>query len=65
MMTQTYWHAIRYATYWAVYPDGRRCSVTLEDAKAFGDVWEKEENVRVVTVMRDGSIEIIGQIESE
>lgn len=64
MNSKPYRYPLRYATYWAVYPDGRRCSVTLEDAKAFGGAWEKE-GVRVVTVRRDWAIEIIGQIESE
>jgi hypothetical protein len=28
--------------YYAVYPGGRRCSVTLEDAKKYGAAWREE-----------------------
>ena len=28
--------------YYAVYPGGRRCSVTLADAQAYGDAWRRE-----------------------
>lgn len=28
--------------YYAVYPNGRRCSVTAADAEAYGETWRKE-----------------------
>ncbi len=52
------------ATYWAVYPDGRRCEVTLADAKAFGDEWGKQ-NIQVKTVVRVALIECVGIVECD
>jgi len=62
MMTWFYTHSAPVASYWAVYPDGRRCSVTLDDAKAFGFEWEKT-GVRVVTVIRIQPIQAVGELE--
>jgi hypothetical protein len=35
--------------YYAVYPDGRRCEVNLEDLEKYGKRWESEEGVTIET----------------
>ena len=50
------------AEYFAVYSDGRACSVSKMDALRFEDAWRKE-GVRVVTRVYRESVRVIGQLE--
>jgi hypothetical protein len=50
------------AEYFAVYPDGRRCSVDKYDARRFEDEWRKE-GVRVVTSIVRQALRVIGDLE--
>jgi len=50
------------AEYFAIYPDGRRCSVSKFDALRLEDAWRKE-GVRVVTRVYYESLRVIGELQ--
>jgi hypothetical protein len=54
-------YPVEQLSYFAVYPDGRRCSVTAADAQTFGARWE-EDGVKVVTECREVQVPIVGQL---
>jgi hypothetical protein len=49
--------------YFAVYPGGRRCEVTLQDALTFGKKWEGEDDVRLITKLVSSPAPVLGTLE--
>ncbi len=56
------WVAVGVVTYLAVYPDGRRCSVTFEDAHRYHEQWTRE-GVKVVTRLERCAYPLVGELE--
>ena len=48
-------HLVQEVRYFAVYPDGRRVSVTEEAAIVYGAAWLRDDGVKVVTQIRTRS----------
>lgn len=49
--------------YYAVYPDGRRCRVSMQDALDFADKWKNEDDVRVITKLERVPHPVVGTLE--
>ncbi len=49
--------------YYAVYPNGRRCRVSMQDAVSFADKWKNEFDVRVITRLERTPYPVIGTLE--
>ena len=52
------------ASYFAVYPDGRRCSVTLESIDRNFYQWQ-DEGIRILTVVTHGKAPVFHDEETD
>ena len=48
--------------YYAVYPDGRRVSVTPEDIAEYGDTWQEKDGLQIETLVSWESVAIFGTV---
>lgn len=48
--------------YYVVYPNGRRCLVTLADAQAYGEVWLKKEGIVFETDVEEKVVPRLGKL---
>lgn len=55
--------AVASVRYFAVYPGGRRVSVTLESALLHGDRWAREEGVELLTVVTHEDAPVCGNLQ--
>ncbi len=53
------------ARYYAVYPSGRRCEVSLADVERLGEKWEAEEGVTIETDVDYSKAKLFGKINYE
>lgn len=52
----------RIVKYFAVYPGGRRCEVTQQQALDHADKWKNEDDVRVITRVECVPMCVIGTV---
>lgn len=48
--------------YYAVYPNGRRCLVTLADALAYGEAWKQKDDVVLETDVEEKVMPRLGKL---